>query len=150
MSDPFCSKEAIAETEFYRSAHFIALYNIRPVSAGHSLLVSKRHVTRITELTEEEAKDMNRAMKDVIPVLVRLYGTADNSYNLVVQAGPSSDGTVHDHLHIHIIPRRPGDRYHGSLKGLDVDIAKNLEDLGSEHVKREVARLREQFKYKME
>lgn len=146
MTDPFCSREEIAKTSFHQSKHFMALYNIRPVLPGHSLFVPKRHVTRITDLTGEEAMDLNRLMREVIPVLIRFYGSTDDSYNLAVQAGPSSGRTI-DHLHIHIIPRRSGDHLRGSFK---VDITESRENLGPDHVKKEVERLRKRFRYKME
>ncbi|MEM3839336.1 MAG: HIT domain-containing protein [Candidatus Micrarchaeaceae archaeon] len=142
MRDPFCNKEDIAGTIFYKSRHFMALYNIRPILPGHSLLIPIRHVTRITELDEEESKDMVRSMKEVLPVLVKFYGDKDGSYNLAVQSGPSSGRTI-DHLHIHLIPRKPDDRYHNS--GFKVDILENLEGLDLLHVRQEVKRLREHF-----
>jgi bis(5'-adenosyl)-triphosphatase len=146
MIDPFCSAVDTGKTQFYGTSHFMVLYNIRPIAAGHSLFVPVRHVERITELTDKEAKDLNRVMKEVIPVLIRFYGSEDNSYNLAVQSGPYSGRTI-DHLHIHIIPRKPDDKYQKRGGGLKVDISESLEDLGPEHVSAEIARLRKYFGY---
>lgn len=145
MTDPFCNAVDTGKTRFYSAKHFMVLYNIRPITAGHSLFVPVRHVERITELTDEEAKSLNRVMKEVIPVLIRFYGSEDNSYNLAVQSGPYSGRTI-DHLHIHLIPRKPDDKYQ-KRGGLKVDISESLEDLGPEHVRAEVARLRKHFGY---
>ena len=143
MIDPFCDKEQYSKTIFYMGRHFMALYNIRPILPGHSLLIPIRHVTRITELSSDEAKDMIAAMREVVPALIKLYGADDDSYNMDIQSGPSSGRTI-DHLHLHVIPRKPGDRYYGS-SGFSVDIQESLKGLGPEHVAKEVARLRRHF-----
>lgn len=145
MIDPFCDREQYSKTIFYRSKSFMALYNIRPVLPGHSLLIPIRHVTRITELSDNEAKEMIIALREVIPVLIELYGADDDSYNMDIQSGPSSGRTI-DHLHLHIVPRKPDDRYRYS-SSFSVDISKSLDDLGPKHVKKEVERLREKLRF---
>ncbi len=148
MPDAFCTPEAVGKTIFYKSAHFNVLYNIRPVVPGHILFVSIRHLANITELNEEENKDLHKVINFVLPKILKQYSPEDNSYTLVVQSGPSSGGSIPTHFHVHIVPRRPNDRYRRSLIGLNVDTGQLTDNLDMEHVNKEVTRLRKEFDFK--
>jgi diadenosine tetraphosphate (Ap4A) HIT family hydrolase len=77
-----------------------------PVSKGHALIIPKRHVTTIWELTAEEYADafgLVRHVKDVVQLKFEPQGI-----NVGVNCGEVAGQSIF-HAHIHIIPRYLGD-----------------------------------------
>jgi diadenosine tetraphosphate (Ap4A) HIT family hydrolase len=101
---PFCSlaKERItAETE-----HGLAFLDGFPISEGHTLVIPKRHVESLFELTPAEQSALWMLVAQVRSSLaVRLKPDA---FNIGVNDGAAAGQTV-PHAHIHVIPRRNGD-----------------------------------------
>jgi len=89
--------EKVFETE-----HEIAFLDIMPVSSGHTLVVPKREVARLEELTEEEAISLMRTLHRVAIAVSKSQSGID--YNLILNNGPSAGQEV-PHVHFHIIPR---------------------------------------------
>jgi diadenosine tetraphosphate (Ap4A) HIT family hydrolase len=73
-----------------------------PVTRGHALVIPKRHVESFGGLTIAELVDVHDLIAEVC-----LFSDAD-SFTIGINDGPAAGRTVH-HLHIHVIPRRPGD-----------------------------------------
>jgi len=145
--DPFCNKEQIIKQAYYESRHTYVLYNLYPVVKGHSLIVPKRHVTDLMQLTDKEAEDLLKTMRHVIPVLLKAY-KCESSYNIVAQIGEYSGRSV-EHLHIHIIPRNKFDVYQDYNDKLYADLRKyELRHLAMHEIRNEVAKLRKLFHYK--
>ena len=104
MSCPFChveDHEIIAESE-----HFFAKLDGYPVSEGHTLLISKRHVSTYFDLTEDEQIDMVKLLNIVKKKSDNDFETSD--YNIGINCGELAGQTI-DHIHVHLIPRRNGD-----------------------------------------
>ena len=106
--DVFCNRKVLADQIYYETKHTIILYDIRPYLPGHSLAIPKRHITDFSELTKEEALDLFSAIKKVVPALLKRYKC--DSYTLTAQVGKNAGMTV-NHFHMHILPRKKGDRY---------------------------------------
>lgn len=77
-----------------------------PVSPGHSLVVSRRHVADVFELTATEIGEMLRLIRSTRERIDRTHQPA--GYNVGVNVGIHAGQTVM-HVHIHVIPRYPGD-----------------------------------------
>lgn len=77
-----------------------------PVSKGHSLVIPKRHVKTIWELTDEELKDLYTIMIQTKNRIEELY--KPDGFNIGINEGEAAGQTV-EHLHIHLIPRYKGD-----------------------------------------
>jgi diadenosine tetraphosphate (Ap4A) HIT family hydrolase len=77
-----------------------------PVSPGHTLIITKRHVATIFDTTTEE----RLAMFELIDKAKRELDTElqPAAYNIGVNDGPLAGQTI-PHLHIHLIPRYAGD-----------------------------------------
>ncbi len=146
--DPFCSSDILKETLFYATKWFYVLYDIRPVLPGHILIIPKRHVVGITQLTRDESAGLHRLLKMLIPKMTRLY-KSDGSYNIMLQTGAYSGMSIR-HMHIHFIPRNRGDRYQIRNNTLYVDLERNRKGMGKKFVESEVKRLRKAFRYKAE
>ena len=145
--DPFCDPKKIGEQAYYESKYTYAIYDLFPVVKGHTLIVPKRHVSGIAELTDAEAVDLIMTIKHVVPKLLKIY-RADDSYNIVAQIGPYSGRTV-NHMHIHIIPRNKYDMYSEYNDKLYKDLRKyELDGIAMHAIAPEIERLRKIFKYK--
>ena len=107
---PFCSFPAIRIVE--QNAHAVLIVDGYPVSPGHSLVISKRHVGSFFEVTEVERASLF-ALLDRAKKLVAHQHRPDG-YNTGINDGAAAGQTV-PHLHIHLIPRYDGD--HPDLRG---------------------------------
>jgi diadenosine tetraphosphate (Ap4A) HIT family hydrolase len=77
-----------------------------PVSQGHSLIVPKRHVESFFEATPAEREAMLSLLDRAREHVHRNY--APSGYNIGINEGSAAGQTV-SHLHVHLIPRFPGD-----------------------------------------
>lgn len=104
-SCPFCpppAERVVATNEFV-----VAIRDGYPVSPGHMLVIPKRHVASLADVTIAEAKALWGLLAEVrarIDAELRPDG-----YNLGVNDGRAAGQTVM-HLHVHLIPRFNGDR----------------------------------------
>ncbi len=80
--------------------------NRKPVLQGHLLVIPKRLVARVQGLTVDEVQDLFLTAQ----VAQRLVETnsASAASTISIQDGPDAGQTV-PHVHIHILPRHPGD-----------------------------------------
>lgn len=91
---------------FYRSPLSAAFVNLRPIVPGHVLVVPKRIVARMENLSNEEYVDMWQAVRDIQSMLKKHYDAT--GFNVAVQDGRSAGQSV-SHVHVHILPRVEGD-----------------------------------------
>ncbi len=66
------------------------------------LLIPKRHVTSLSDLSREEASSIFVALTSIKPILDEAYHP--DGYNIGINLGIAAGQTI-EHLHIHIIPR---------------------------------------------
>jgi len=77
-----------------------------PISDGHTLVIPKRHVASLFELSEEEQEAV---WKLVAQVRSRLMDELKpDGFNVGLNDGAAAGQTVM-HAHVHVIPRRLGD-----------------------------------------
>ena len=89
------------------SDHAFVIRDGYPVSPGHTLVIARRHVGSLFELTEVEQADLL-----VVLGAAKKHLDAEfrpDAYNIGVNDGAAAGQTV-AHLHIHLIPRYRGDR----------------------------------------
>ena len=101
---PFCRLEKnriLLESEFA-----LAFLDGFPVSQGHTLVVPRRHVASLFDLTPEEQAALWRMVAEVRAGL--LDGLKPDGFNVGVNDGMAAGQTVM-HAHVHVIPRRSGD-----------------------------------------
>ena len=123
---PFCTVPPDRILELRE--HALLLLDAYPVSPGHSLVISRRHIAEIFDLTATEIGD--------ILELVELLGRIDRTlqptgYNIGVNIGTDAGQTVM-HVHIHVIPRYRGDSDDptGGVRGVIPGKAKYAESNG--------------------
>lgn len=103
---PFGHVRIVKENVFHENSLAYAFVNLKPLLPGHVLVAPKRAVERFTSLTEEEVGAMWTLAKSVGQKLEAHYQA--NALTLAIQDGADAGQTV-SHVHIHIMPRKPGD-----------------------------------------
>jgi diadenosine tetraphosphate (Ap4A) HIT family hydrolase len=102
----FCDSNVLQRQKFYEDDLVIALYTHKPIFPGHCLIIPKRHVQRFEEVTDAEASQMMKVIKQVHQVVQATFHTT--SYLLLQKNGQEVGQTV-PHVHFHYIPRKTGD-----------------------------------------
>lgn len=101
---PFCP--APHERVLHERDTAVAIRDGFPVSPGHTLIIPKRHVASFFEVTNAEREDLMSLLAAARDELDRQFHPA--GYNIGINDGAAAGQTV-PHLHIHLIPRYPGD-----------------------------------------
>lgn len=85
----------------------VAIRDGYPVSPGHTLVIPKRHVTSLDDMTKDESNAMWSLLAGA---RAKLDAELEpDGYNLGVNDGRAAGQAVM-HLHVHLIPRFAGDR----------------------------------------
>jgi diadenosine tetraphosphate (Ap4A) HIT family hydrolase len=101
---PFCNVPAVRVIDSNEQA--FAIEDAYPVSPGHTLIVSRRHVEFFFDLNDDE-------IANILCLLHRAKARLDererpSGYNVGINVGRDAGQTVM-HVHVHLIPRRAGD-----------------------------------------
>lgn len=99
----FCQPDRLILAQ---SALSLAFPDGFPVTQGHTLIVPKRHVVSLWEMTAEEYRDAFDLVRQVKTVLDGMF--APQGFNVGVNCGETAGQSV-AHVHIHVIPRYAGD-----------------------------------------
>lgn len=107
---PFCNPSGISTRVIKRSRNVLVLLSDPRIMPGHLLVVPKRHVEKLSELTRRERHDI---LDSVIDFQERLLSRFAPDCGLTQHYRPfqREDGLKVNHLHIHLEPRR----YHDKL-----------------------------------
>jgi diadenosine tetraphosphate (Ap4A) HIT family hydrolase len=102
---PLCTAMAGRE-HVAANTHAVAIWDAFPVSPGHALIISRRHVADLFELGADE----QAAVWALVPAVKALIDArhAPAGYNIGVNVGAAAGQTV-GHVHVHVIPRYEGD-----------------------------------------
>jgi diadenosine tetraphosphate (Ap4A) HIT family hydrolase len=84
----------------------VAIPDAFPVAEGHLLVVPKRHVASLFDLSDKEHAAIWRLVAQVRGKLASEL--QPDGFNIGVNDGPAAGQTVM-HAHVHVIPRRAGD-----------------------------------------
>jgi diadenosine tetraphosphate (Ap4A) HIT family hydrolase len=101
---PFCRLRP--ERILHQSPLALAITDGHPVSAGHCLVVPRRHVGSWFDTTDEERREMLQLLDAARQTVVRRHAPA--AFNVGINDGPVAGQTV-PHVHVHLIPRYAGD-----------------------------------------
>ena len=84
----------------------IAFLDHYPISAGHTLVVPKRHILMLHDLPANELSETWQLVARIRQLLLEKHHP--DGFNIGVNEGGAAGQTI-GHAHIHIIPRRIGD-----------------------------------------
>ena len=98
----------IEEEEFVEAHRTVAAFHDGyPVTAGHLLVVPKRHVRDFFGMSKEERADADWLI-EILRDRTLIDDPSVTGFNIGANIGESAGQTVF-HAHIHLIPRRDGD-----------------------------------------
>ena len=88
----------------YQDEEVLAFRDINPQAPVHILVIPKRHIPSLDQLTEDDLPLVGR-MVAVATRLAKEEGIAESGYRLVINCGREG-GQVVPHLHLHVIGGR--------------------------------------------
>ena len=98
-----------AKTVPARLAHeeddLLAFHDIRPQAPVHLIVIPKRHVSRVADLSEADAALVGRLVV-AANGLARQQQITESGYRLVINCNAHGGQTVY-HLHLHLLGGRP-------------------------------------------
>ena len=101
---PFC---CIGAAKIWlANEHAIAMHDGFPISEGHTLVVPKRHVQSLFDLSDEEQHAIWSLVAAVRTKLVE--DLKPDGLNVGLNDGQAAGQTI-KHAHVHVIPRFQGD-----------------------------------------
>ncbi len=107
----FCEKGRSGDDEenlvVYRAERNFILLNLYPYNNGHIMIAPFEHVATLEEAHEETALEMMRLVRAAEGVLRRVY--RPKGINLGMNIGACAGAGVAGHIHMHMLPRWPGD-----------------------------------------
>jgi histidine triad (HIT) family protein len=104
----------IPSAKIYEDEGVLAFLDINPISPGHTLVVLKRHVTRLDQCDAADMLCISRPLPKIAAAVIEAVGAP--GYNILNNNGRCAGQHV-EHLHVHIIPRRAGDGLLGHWPG---------------------------------
>jgi histidine triad (HIT) family protein len=124
---PFCliRDGKIQSTFLYQDEHVFAVFDIRPASEGHVLVVPKKHYPSLLEMPANEAGSLFTVSHMLLSPLLKTLQA--EGINLFVAEG-SVAGQMLDHVIVHLIPRYQQDGLRFTWQGKETD-PKKLEEL---------------------
>lgn len=100
-------KNPIVENlQIFESVLTIVSVNLYPYNPGHLIIFPKRHVTNITDLTDEEALEIHKYTAKSIQIISKAWGA--QGFNVGYNIGKNSGGSI-AHIHQHVVPRFPNE-----------------------------------------
>jgi len=88
----------------YQDEEVIAFRDIYPLAPIHVLIIPKRHIPSLAQLTDAETPLIGHMAK-VANKLAQEEGVAESGYRLVVSSGEQG-GQIVPHLHMHLLGGR--------------------------------------------
>jgi histidine triad (HIT) family protein len=94
----------VPATQIHADDSVVAIRDIAPQAPTHVLLLARKHVASVGELSQADHDLMGKIFK-VGAELAKREGIAEDGYRLVVNVGRNGGQTV-DHLHVHLLGGR--------------------------------------------
>ena len=97
----FCKLAKEKESYIAETKHLFAVWDKYPVSKGHTMVIPKRHMVTMFELTKQEASELPIILQKVKEIIEEKYKDSKPAgYNIGSNNG-SAAGQVIMHLHSH-------------------------------------------------
>ena len=99
----FCKiiKKEIPSTIVYEDDSVIAFNDVNPATPIHILVVPKKHIATLLDVTEED-KELIAHIYEVINQIARERGFAENGFRVITNCGRDSGQEVM-HIHFHVL-----------------------------------------------
>ncbi len=94
---------------FYQDDVVLGFMDVRPVNPGHALIIPKVHAAYLADLDEATGRHLWTITQRTAAV-IRESGVRCEGINLFLADGEAAFQEVF-HLHMHVLPRYPGDAF---------------------------------------
>ena len=88
----------------YQDEQCLAFHDIAPQAPTHVIVIPKREIPSLKEITDEDAPLMGHLVAVIANLARQLQ--LDQGYRVIVNCGPYAGQSV-DHLHFHLLGGRP-------------------------------------------
>src|SRR3989344_8283078 len=111
---PFCTIATQQDRILKEGAYMYVIFSNPRIMPGHLLVIPKRHVTRLVEMTEEEKKELlDLLIEFEEKIITKLSAGCDIRQNYKPYVDNSR--TSVKHFHFHLYPRTLNDEYYQKL-----------------------------------
>lgn len=110
MSCVFCAIVAgeAPAIRIHEDDDYLAILDIRPFTRGHTLVFPKRHTVDLTDTPPDTVAGMT-VLGQRVANAARSSGLHADGNNLAINDGKPAFQSVF-HIHLHVVPRREGDK----------------------------------------
>ena len=91
----------------HRGPTCFAVMNAYPYTSGHLMVLPRRAVGELSDLTEEEHLELWAMVRDAVGAVNRAF--EPGGVNVGVNLGRAAGAGIPGHLHVHVVPRWSGD-----------------------------------------
>jgi len=122
---PFCDITDESERILKEGKYTFVIFSKPRLMPGHLLIIPKRHVEKLSELSEEERKELiNLVIKFQDKIMAKVSSGCDIRQNC--RPFQKQGRLKVDHLHIHLQPRELYDDLYKKCQILETDLFKKL------------------------
>ena len=113
----FCERYNKKVNILYENETTFVIYDGYPVSEGHCLIITKRHIKDYFEANDVELKDIHNSIAYMKKKIDKSF--KPNGYNIGINCGSAAGQSIM-HLHVHLIPRYNYDFFNpkGGVRGV--------------------------------
>ncbi|MBM3767457.1 MAG: HIT domain-containing protein [Acidobacteria bacterium] len=114
----FCDKPLGDDREnliVYRGRHNYVLLNLYPYTNGHVMIAPYAHVDSLAALDGAAAQEMMALAQRTESILRSVY--SPGGINIGMNLGECAGAGVAGHIHLHLVPRWPGDANFMTITG---------------------------------
>lgn len=106
MSCLFCEIAAgrIPSKKAYEDDQVLAFHDINPQAPRHVLVIPRKHITSLTELSQEDDALIGSLVRKARD-LARTFDLEERGFRLVFNCGPDAGYSVY-HVHLHLVGGR--------------------------------------------
>ncbi|RKP45744.1 histidine triad nucleotide-binding protein [Pararobbsia silviterrae] len=95
----------IPSKKIHEDPEFVAFHDIRPAAPIHVLVIPRKHIATLSEVTPDDAPLLGRMVVLVSKLAEQLgvaYTDGDTGFRTVINTGPGGGQEVY-HLHAHLL-----------------------------------------------
>lgn len=124
----FCKiiKGEIPAVKIYEDEKTFAFLELNPLAKGHTLLIPKKHAKDIFDISLEDLQAVASVAQKISLKLKESFGA--EGISLIQRSGKAAEQSVF-HFHLHIIPRKNGDKIDMDRWWFEKADAFSIEDL---------------------
>ena len=102
----FCeiADKKVSSNVFYEDEDVFAFEDINPQAPSHILIIPKKHIDRLTEVSDEDMPILGK-MVNVAKKIAKENGFDEDGFRLLNNEGKNGGQTIY-HLHFHLLAGR--------------------------------------------